>query len=322
MGSPLPHCAESGWGVQVTLKFHEGDFSPTITLGSMTMATRIKVWEINNGKIASAKEPAFADSHREDELEEWIVKSPDILGEKLLLIAKQLDIPNGRLDLLAIDANGRLVIIELKRALAPREAVAQGLDYASWLDSVSEEEILARANQYLRNASGDPDRTLSLAFEDTFGRKLPDWACKNHRLLIVAAGLDDSAERIVKYLAEKKIDINAVFFNYCELSNGTQILVRSVLVPESTMPTKAGGEPDYTEAVLLALAAERKVSELLKVCRRMRDVWQEFAEGTAQGSFRYWTGERMVMVYGINVSGKLANPPEGELDISGCDPRS
>jgi hypothetical protein len=66
---------------------------------------------------------------------------------------------------------------------------------------------------------------------------------------------------------------------------------------------------------LLTMANERKIVELLKTCRQMKDVWAEQPRRTGQGSFRYWTGERMV--YGINVSGKLTKPntPTGELDI-------
>jgi hypothetical protein len=40
-----------------------------------------------------------------------------------------------------------------------------------------------------------------------------------HLILLVAAGLDASAERIINYLAQKQIGINAAFFNYCELSD-------------------------------------------------------------------------------------------------------
>ena len=91
------------------------------------MATQIKVWEIANGKIVSRDSAAFSDSHREDELEEWITQSPDILGEKLLMIARQLtSIPEvGRLGPLGMDENGKLVIIELKRDLGPRGAVTR-----------------------------------------------------------------------------------------------------------------------------------------------------------------------------------------------------
>ena len=132
------------------------------------MATEIKIWEINNGQIMEQRNSVFADSHREKELEDWIVQSPGILGEKLLIIARQRVIPEvGKLDLLGMDSNGRLVIIELKRSMAPREAVAQALDYGSWLNNASEEEILACANQYLQNQS------LEEAFDEYFDSPLP-----------------------------------------------------------------------------------------------------------------------------------------------------
>ncbi len=285
------------------------------------MPTQIKVWEISGNKLASRDNSVFADSHREDELENWIAHNPEILGEKLLIIERQLRMPDGgRLDLLGMDENGKLVIIELKRDLGPREAVAQALDYVSWLDAASEDEILTSVNQYLQSQPDDSERDLAQAFEETFSRKLPEWVCQNHRVLLVAAGLDASAERIVNYLARRAIDINAVFFNYCELSDAKQILVRSVLVPESAKPPKPLSEPAPTEAGLLAMADERKTTELVKICRHMREVvpgqtikWWEAPEDTAQGSFRYWAGERVV--YGINASGKLGNAPVGELDI-------
>jgi hypothetical protein len=283
-------------------------------MGAKHVPSQIKVWEINGEKIVPGNNVTFSDSHKEDELEGWIVQNPDLLGERLLIVARQLIVPDvGRLDLLGIDANGQLVIIELKRSLLPREAVAQGLDYASWLNAATEEEILAKANQYLQEQSKDPDRTLADAFEETFGKKLPDWVCQNHRVLLLAAGLDASAERIVNYLAQKQIGINAIFFNYAELSDKKQVLVRSVLVPESVNPPKIGGEPVVTESAVLAIAKNTKTLELVNICRGMRDVWEEQVTSTAKGSCRYWAGGRMI--YGINVSGQLADAPEGQLDI-------
>ena len=289
------------------------------------MPTQIKVWEIDNGKIVTRDNAKFADSHHEDELEDWIVQNPEIMGENLLIVARQLIVPEvGRLDLLGMDSNGRLVIIELKRELLPRQAVAQALDYASWLHNASEEEILAYANQYLQKQSGDNELNLADAFEETFGMKLPEWICQNHRILLVAAGLDATAERIISYLAQKQIGINAVFFNYCELSDHKQILVRSFLVPESVLAPRIGTETSVTEEALMAMAAQRNTVALVKICRQLRDVWQERSENTAKGSFRYWTNPRMapvhginVMVYGINVSGQLTDPPPtpGQLDV-------
>jgi hypothetical protein len=235
------------------------------------MATQIKVWEITNGKLTSHDDVSFADSHSEAELEEWLCKGPDLLGEKLLVIARQLPIANvGRLDLLCMDTNGKLVIVELKKGLTTREAVAQALDYASWLDATSEDDVLAYANDYLQRESGDPNRTLEDGFEECFGTKLPDWVCQNHRVVVAAAQLDSSAERIINYLAQRHgVQINAVFFNYAKLSDGKEILIRSVLVPESVAAGRAGGGHSFSEAVLMAMAVEHNTADLVKICRQM-----------------------------------------------------
>lgn len=281
------------------------------------MATQIRVWEIDGGRLTTRNETDFAAFHREDELEDWIVETPDILGEKLLIIGRQIPVSDGsRLDLLGIDAGGKLVIVELKRSMAPREAVAQALDYASWLNNSSEQEIFAYAAQYLQAHSGESDYSLGDAFEGAFGVELPEVICQNHRILLVAAGLDSSAERIVNYLAQRhSVDINVVFFNFCQLSDHKEILVRSVLVPESATPSKPGNRSNFTLGKLLAMAEENKTSELVKICREVgsEGVWQERCEDTAQGSFRYWTYGKMV--YGVNASGRLADAPTGTLDI-------
>ncbi|MDQ7788458.1 MAG: MmcB family DNA repair protein, partial [Clostridia bacterium] len=50
------------------------------------------------------------------DIQEWIAGKPEILGEPLLIISKELILPSGRrLDLLAVDKDGALVVIELKR---------------------------------------------------------------------------------------------------------------------------------------------------------------------------------------------------------------
>jgi hypothetical protein len=282
------------------------------------MPTQIKVWEIDGARIVAPDNAVFAESHKENQLEDWIEQNPEILGESLLVIARQLTIPNvGRLDLLCMDSSGKLVIVELKRDMVPRQAVAQGLDYASWLNAASEDEILGHANQYLREQTADSEHTLADAFKDEFEAELPEWVCQNHRILLVAAGLDDSAERIINYLAQKQIGINAVFFNYFELSDKKQILVRSVLVPDSVKPSRPSVGSELTEADLMSMANQKRTVELVNISRRVKEFWEERTNyyGTAGGSFRYRVDGRIV--YGINVSGELANPtpPAGELDV-------
>lgn len=102
----------------------------------------------------------LAASYREKDLEDWIAKDPSLLGTKLLIIGRQYEIETvGRLDLLCIDETAALVLIEFKRDLSTRDAVAQILDYASWLDSAEPDQIYNCAEDYLKKPL--PSRSIS-----------------------------------------------------------------------------------------------------------------------------------------------------------------
>src|SRR6516164_2068597 len=107
------------------------------------MPTKIKAWEVSEKGLVVLQDQAI--SFTEAELEKWLFEGGDVFGEGLLVLCKQMKMPDGgRLDLLCMDTTGRLVILELKRELGTREAVAQVLDYASWIDAASTDEIRAR----------------------------------------------------------------------------------------------------------------------------------------------------------------------------------
>ena len=68
-------------------------------------------------------------------LQEWLANEPLALGEELLIIQKEFDgfdDTRERLDLLALDKEGNLVIIENKLDDSGRDVVWQALKYASY----------------------------------------------------------------------------------------------------------------------------------------------------------------------------------------------
>ncbi|CAN5606709.1 hypothetical protein BH10PLA1_BH10PLA1_00510 [soil metagenome] len=183
------------------------------------MAFNTSVWFVD-GSALQSQERIVLDSERR--LEDWIAADLSLLGEELLLIDRQTRTTSGPLDILAIDADGSLVIAELKRDRTPREVVAQILDYASWVRERSPREI----DEICRKRSG---KSLAEAFREKFEFELPEGACKSHRMLVVAAELDDSSERIIRYLQdEHEIDINAVFFSVYRVA-GKEMLIRAWL---------------------------------------------------------------------------------------------
>jgi hypothetical protein len=87
-----------------------------------------------------------------DHLQEWIAKNPEMLGEDILIIQKEYDgfnDTNERLDLLAIDKDGGLVIIENKLDDTGRDVVWQALKYTSYCSTLTTSQIIKIYQEYL-----------------------------------------------------------------------------------------------------------------------------------------------------------------------------
>ncbi|HBB5138924.1 TPA: DUF4268 domain-containing protein [Escherichia coli] len=85
-------------------------------------------------------------------LKEWLAHEPSALGEELLIIQKEFDgfdDTRERLDLLALDKDGNLVIIENKLDDSGRDVVWQALKYASYCASLTKAQIVDIYQQYL-----------------------------------------------------------------------------------------------------------------------------------------------------------------------------
>ncbi|MFW1329068.1 DUF4268 domain-containing protein [Vibrio parahaemolyticus] len=85
-------------------------------------------------------------------LQEWLAHEPSSLGEELLIIQKEFDgfdDTRERLDLLALDKDGNLVIIENKLDDSGRDVVWQALKYASYCASLTKAQIVEIYQQYL-----------------------------------------------------------------------------------------------------------------------------------------------------------------------------
>jgi len=78
------------------------------------------------------------------DLQEWIENNPEILGEELLIIQKEFSgfsDTHERLDLLAVDKSGNLVIIENKLDDSGRDVIWQAMKYAAYCSTLTKEDI-------------------------------------------------------------------------------------------------------------------------------------------------------------------------------------
>ena len=170
------------------------------------MPVEFAIWRFdgNPKKLEATKLPT------EEKLDTLIASDVSVLGLDILVIGRQLATAYGkRIDLLAIDREGALYVIELKRDRTPRDVVAQALDYGSWVKDLDYEQIAGACVEY---AGG---KRLEEAFVDGFGVAVPEAINREHHLVIVASELDASTERIVGYLsADYGVPVNVLFFRH------------------------------------------------------------------------------------------------------------
>lgn len=98
-------------------------------------------------------------------LQEWIANEPAALGEDLLIIQKEFcgfSDTNERLDLLALDKQGSLVIIENKLDDTGRDVTWQALKYASYCSGLSRDVIRTIFQQFLDQKVGAPSADEAL----------------------------------------------------------------------------------------------------------------------------------------------------------------
>ena len=85
------------------------------------------------------------------DIQEWVAANPGILDDDLLIIGKEFsgfDRTDERLDLLAVDYDGRLVVIELKRDDSGTDAHWQAIKYASYFQRATADVIVGMAASY------------------------------------------------------------------------------------------------------------------------------------------------------------------------------
>ncbi len=195
------------------------------------MTLEVKLWKVDDERLTAVESERL---DFEDRLEDWLCEDIGVLSHDLLVIGRQIHQYGGVLDLLAVDREGNLVVIELKRDRTPRDVVAQALDYASWVKRLGREDVEGYTQEHL----GKP---FAEAFQSAFGPEPPEVVNETQRMYIVASSLDASTQRIIEYLADAQVDINAATFSYFNVA-GSEFVARSMLLDDEDVSRRRGRE--------------------------------------------------------------------------------
>lgn len=161
-------------------------------------------------------------------LQEWIAKMPESLGEELLIIQKEFDgfdETRERLDLLALDKQGDLVVIENKLDDSGRDVVWQALKYASYCSSLSKSQIAEIYQAYLDQNKEDgnaKERIVEFLGASDFDEVLMNEGV-GQRLIFVAANFRREVTSTVMWLLENQIRLQC--FKATPYQQGDQLFL-------------------------------------------------------------------------------------------------
>lgn len=192
----------------------------------------IKLWNIENDNVIQVEKSGL---DYENRLEKWLIDDISILSNDLAVIGSQVLTSYGKkIDILAINSIGELIIVELKRDKTYREVVAQALDYATWIKDLDYDDL----NNILNKHGNSDYKDIGEFFSSEFDKDSDDIDFNSdHKMLIVGSEIDDSTVRIIDYLSSEpySVNINAVNFNYFKSKEGKEFLAQSFIKPEGNI---------------------------------------------------------------------------------------
>lgn len=169
-----------------------------------------KLWTIEGTHATAVQDARQTDS--EKLLEDILVENPSLLMDGLTLVGRQTPTQGGEaLDLLGVDADGRLVVFELKRERLTRDAVTQVIDYTSYLTYL-EENVLS---DHIADRSGNKGIQQIESFDEWYSSSFPNNGLDSlfpARMFLVGLGADEKAKRMVDFLVSRGVDISLLTF--------------------------------------------------------------------------------------------------------------
>ena len=261
----------------------------------------MEVYKVEHDDIMRFKESDFG---KEEHLEERLVRTATarIGGVNLLYLGRQGTTKSkNRFDLTALDKNGDLVVVELKKGQAPRRVIAQALDYVSDLQNDEYRELEDYYEEFLNTEhyhTGGESQSLRKAHSDYFDYDEPlpeDHFNDDQRIIIIGESFNEATHNMADYLRERgEIDVILVQYQvYLDDDRDEELLITNALLPP-------------LEDVSVSKSDESRSAKK----KRRKDFWDQFQRKHQEEGLHGGTSNAYSASYGIHVfrSGNRKRP--------------
>lgn len=181
---------------------------------------RMELFVVDGASTTPATPVTLADAGllERAHLQEWVIAHPSVLGPDLLIVTSEYDRWEGadgvtardRLDVLALEASGRLVVVELKRG-SDRDIHLQAITYAA-LVSRFDRTTLAEAHADWLTGRGTTTTAAAAAtlLEDHLIDAWDDEVLLKPRVVLVAGSFPRAVTSTAVWLSEMGLDVRLV----------------------------------------------------------------------------------------------------------------
>ena len=184
-----------------------------------------------NGSFKEFVRTRFEFDHQEADLEDWLENNPEGLVEdgELMMIGRQVWTNlGGFIDLLAVDRQGDVAVIELKRNRTPRDILAQALEYASFVETLDWDALEELLRQYMSDEGVDladyHRRYFQLSSDEAVSFN------KDQQIVLVGQAISEEIRQTATFLRKKGFRVTCVEFSFFESERGAQLLSADIVV--------------------------------------------------------------------------------------------
>ena len=206
------------------------------------------LWKVSGDKATPVIETSFKKQKiLESRVEEWVAANPDLLGEPLLVIGRQVVIHeiNDRIDLLALDRQGKVVVIEIKREDITAPVDIQGLRYASYVSGWKKDDLQRVAAEYIGEDDDDFELEAKFAeFAESEGTDEETPLNEDQRIVIVGQRVKNRLGSVALWLREKGVDIKLIELH--PFLDGDEMYIEPIVIippPSTEKWERVGGRP-------------------------------------------------------------------------------
>lgn len=216
------------------------------------------------------------------DIQEWVASTPEILGEDLLIIAKEFTGFEGtreRPDLIAVDRQGNIVIIELKRDHSGNDVYLQAIKYASYWSRFQAQHVIATYHEYLAH-QGQSEENAEQLLLDFLELDSLETINKNQRIILVSHRFSRELITTVDWLQDKyALDMRCIqLIPYYDPDLQTYYLQRQQLLP---VP---GVDQHFIQPAIRDLSSPQKESpKIERDARHTLDQVSDFYEQLLHG---------------------------------------